>query len=135
MSQKHKYDRDERKHIAGLIENLKNKEDYIAIFEILMDDKANSYTQNSKGVFLNLSSVSNRTMRKIDRYLKKINKEKTNEIDLDVNVIPDQKITKSNRTYKLSNYEKNILKQRKLKKVLDDDSEYQVLKFSAVKKM
>lgn len=48
---KSQYSRDDRKHIVQLIENLKNDKDYVAIFEILTDDSANSYTLNSNGVF------------------------------------------------------------------------------------
>lgn len=131
---KSKYSRDERKHIVESIENLKNNEDYVAIFEILTDDGANSYTQNSNGVFLNLSVVSDDTLLKIIKYLKKINRMKPNNVDVDVDIIPNGNLTKNDRAYKLSNYEKNILKQRNLKKVLNEDNEYEELRFSAKKK-
>lgn len=128
---KSKYTRDDRKHIVESIENLKNDEDYVAIFEILTDDPANSYTQNSNGVFLNLSIVSDHTLDKISKYLKKVTKKKFNEIDIDVDVIPNANVTKSEKTYKLTNYEKNIIKQRNLKKVLNDENEYTELRFCA----
>lgn len=131
---KSKYSRDDRKHIVESIENLKNDEDYVAIFEILTDDTANSYTQNSNGVFLNLSAVSDGTLEKIRRYLKKINKKKINQIEVDIDVIPNGNTSKNDRVHKLSNYEKNILKQRNLKKVLNDENEYEELRFSAKKK-
>lgn len=131
---KTKYTHDDRKHIVKLIENLKNDEDYVAIFEILMDDEANSYTQNSNGIFLNLSVVSDGTLNRILKYLKKVNKSKVNNIELDVDIIPMYNSSKNERTYKLSNYEKNILKQRNLKKVLDDENEYEELQFSTKKK-
>jgi len=131
---KSKYPRDDRKHIVESIENLKNDKDYVAIFEILTDDNANSYTQNSNGVFLNLSAVSDSTLDKINRYLKKINKNRVSEIETDVDIIPNINNNKSDKAYKLSNYEKNILKQRNLKKVLNDENEYQELRFSAKKK-
>ncbi|XWV26234.1 hypothetical protein QJ857_gp0842 [Tupanvirus soda lake] len=134
MDRKSKYSRDARKHIVESIENLKNNEDYVAIFEILTDDAANSYTQNSNGVFLNLSAVSDGTLDKITKYLKKVNKKKVNEIEIDTDVIPNSSASKNDRAYKLSNYEKNILKQRNLKKVLNDDDEYEELRFSAKKK-
>lgn len=130
---KSKYSRDDRKHIAESIENLKNNEDYATIFEILMDDTANSYTQNSNGVFLNLSSVSDKTLNSISKYLRKINRKKLNEIEVDVDVILDNETSDNDRTYKLSNYEKNILKQRNLKKVLNDESDYEEFKFSSKK--
>ena len=134
MSRKSKYSRDDRKHIAESIENLKNDEDYRAIFEILMDDSANSYTQNSNGVFLNFSAISDETLARIKKHLKKVNKSRDNEIEVDIDVIPNGNTFKNDRAYKLSNYEKNILKQRNLKKVLNDDGDYQELRFSAKKK-
>ncbi|AGC01978.1 hypothetical protein H012_gp482 [Acanthamoeba polyphaga moumouvirus] len=130
---KSKYSRDDRKHIVESIENLKNDKDYVAIFKILMNDSANSYTQNSNGVFLNLSLVSDDTLDQISKYLKKINKTKKKYIDLDVDVIPNYDISKNERVYKLSNYEKNIIKQRNLKKVLEEDNQYEELRFSAKK--
>jgi len=134
MDRKSKYSRDDRKHIVESIDNLKNNEDYVAIFEILTDDSANSYTQNSNGVFLNLSAVSDNTLEKITKYLRKINKNKVNEIEVNTDVIPNGNTSKSDRAYKLSNYEKNILKQRNLKKVLNEEDEYEELRFSAKKK-
>lgn len=129
MNQK-KYTRDDRKHIAELIENLKNDEDYVAIFEILMDDSQSTYTQNSNGVFLNLSSVKDETLDKISKYLEKINKKRGDQIEMDVDVIPNSNSFKNDRTYKLSNFEKNILKQRNLKKVLNNDGEYEELRIT-----
>ena len=130
MTHKSKYSREDRKHIVELIENLKNDEDYVAIFEILMEDNSNSYTQNSNGVFLNLSVVNDKTLLKIRKYLRKVSKKREQEIEVDVDVIPTDNITKIDRAYKLSNYEKNIIKQRNLKKVLNEDNEYEELKFS-----
>ncbi|AEQ32737.1 hypothetical protein [Acanthamoeba polyphaga mimivirus] len=130
---KSKYSRDDRKHIVESIENLKNDKDYVAIFKILMNDDANSYTQNSNGVFLNLSLVSDNTLDDISKYLRKINKIKKKHIEVDVDIVPNYDMSKNDRVYKLSNYEKNIIKQRNLKKVLDDDSEYEELRFSAKK--
>lgn len=131
---KSKYERDDRKHIAELIENLKSEEYSVAIFDILSDDPVNSYTINSNGVFLNLSKTSDETLDKVKKYLKKINRKQSDQIDTDNDVIPNVMAQKSDRTYKLSNYEKNILKQRNLKKVLNDDHEYKELKFSSGKK-
>ncbi|ANB50627.1 hypothetical protein [Powai lake megavirus] len=130
---KSKYSRDDRKHIVESIENLKNDKDYVAIFKILMNDDANSYTQNSNGVFLNLSLVSDNTLDDISRYLRKINKINKKHIEVDIDIVPNYDVSKNDRVYKLSNYEKNIIKQRNLKKVLDDDSEYEELRFSAKK--
>ena len=134
MNHKSKYSRDDRKHIVESIENLKNDKDYVAIFEILTDDEADLCTQNSNGVFLNLSIVSDATLDKIKKYLKKVNIKRISQIEVDIDIIPNANNVKIDRTYKLSNYEKNILKQRNLKKVLNEDNEYQELRITANKK-
>ena len=131
---KSRYTHDDRKYIVEIIENLKNDKDYVAIFDILSDDVADSYTQNSYGIFINLSTVSDETLDKINKYLNKINKKRINQIDMDVDVIPEGSNMKNDKAYKLSNYEKNILKQRNLKKVLNDDDEYEELRITAKKK-
>ena len=131
---KSKYSHDDRICIAQSIENLKNHEDYAAIFEILMGDKTNSYMQNSNGVFLNLSLVSDSTLGNIKRYLSKIKKLTPIGNEIDIDVIPNTGSSKNNRQYKLSNYEKNIIKQRNLKKVLNEDDEYEELEFVAKNK-
>lgn len=134
MDKKTRYTRDDRKHIVELIENLKNNDDYVTIFEILTDDPANSYMTNSNGVFLNLSAVSDSTLDRISKFLVKISKRKTSNIEVDVDVIPVTSSVKSNRTYKLSNYERNILKQQNLKKIMNDDNrDYEELSVKKIK--
>ncbi|MEM0354097.1 MAG: hypothetical protein QXW79_00810 [Thermoplasmata archaeon] len=128
-----KYSHDDIKHLAHKIENLKNDNDYVAVFEILMDDPNSSYTQNSNGVFLNLSKLSDKTLDKVKRYLKKIDRKKVEEIEVDHDIATTNSTNKKDRTYKLSNYEKNILKQRDLKKILNEDDDYEELKLPAEK--
>lgn len=127
---KYKYSHDDRKCIAQSIENLKNDEDYVAIFEILTEDDSNYYTQNSNGVFLNLSVVSNQTLGKIKKYLEKIKKAKYDQNEISIDTIPNTGPSKNNRQYKLSNYEKNIIKQRNLKKIMNQDDDYEKLEFT-----
>ena len=125
------YSYEDRRNIVRLIENLKSHEDYIAIFEILTNDANNSYSSNSAGVYLNLSKTSDATLYEIDKYIKKANKKRALQVDVDEDVIPNSDYSGANRTYKLSNYEKNIIKQRNLKKVLNEDNDYQALTMSA----
>ena len=133
MSRNIKYSHDDRKYIAQSIENLKNAEDYVAIFEILMSDDPDCYNQNGNGVFLNVSVLSDKTLSKIKKYLDKIKKSNAVESETDIDIIPNTGSLKNDRQYKLSNYEKNIIKQRNLKKVLNEDNEYEELKFTAKK--
>jgi len=128
-----KYSYNDRKYIAQSIENLKNDKDYVAVFKILTSDNNNCYTQNSNGVFLNLSEISDKTLGKVKKYLQKFNESKLIESEIDIDIIPNSGSTKTNRQYKLSNYEKNLIKQRNLKKVLNEDNEYEKLEFATSK--
>lgn len=134
MSNKSKYSRDDRKHIVESIENLKNDQDYTAIFEILTSDDNILYSHNSNGIFLNLSNASDKTLEKIQKYLKKANTKRGAEESMETEIIPNVYPNKNERVYKLSNYEKNILKQRNLKKVLNEENEYEELKLVSKKK-
>lgn len=115
MSRRSKYTHDDRKNIVDLIQNLKNADDYMSILEILMKDDDNIYISNTKGVFLNLSCVSDKTMSSIVKYLNKISKPKANEIKLDVDIIPTSN-SSTEKAYRRSNYEKTILRQKNLKR-------------------
>ena len=135
MSKKEtRYNRDSRKYLVDLIENLKNDDDYTKIFDILTSDPANVWTRNSNGVFINLSVASDETLDKITKFLKKTTSNKSLEIEVDTNAIPIVSTQQKNRTYKLSNYEQNIIKQKNLKKVMDAEKEYEELTFNTNKK-
>lgn len=122
------YTHQDRENITHRIESLKNQEDYIAIFNILTSDKKVNYTQNSNGVFLNLSLISNKTLSKVDEYIKKsISKNKKEDPYI---VIPKSSTQrKTSRAYKRSNYEENIIRQRNLKKIINNEEDYDELNF------
>jgi hypothetical protein len=128
-SRKTKYSRNDRKYIMEMIEGLKNNDDYKKIFNILNDDPANIWVINSNEVTIDLSIVSDSTLDKITRCLKKVNNKKNVEIDVDTDIIPVSLSQQKNRTYKLSNYEQNIIKQRNMKKVMNNEREYEELDF------
>ena len=110
--QKSNYSYEDRKHVAYLIENLKNDTDYEAIFEILICDANITYNNNSNGVYMNLTSLDDKTLDNINSYIRKINKRKVNTIEVDIDVVPNKSCAKAERTHKLSNFEQNLIKQR-----------------------
>lgn len=131
------YSKEDRQNIVRQIERLTDPSNYTKIFYILMEDESNTYTSNSNGVFLNLSLVSDETLDKVKRYLAKldrINKKKSKIIELDENSLPDGIGCKTDdRIYRLSNYEKNIIKQKNLSKTSnDDDVEYEEIRFQKI---
>ena len=132
------FNKEDRENIVRQIEKLDSKH-YTKIFCIFMEDEYNSYTHNSNGVFLNLSVVSDDTMYKIEKYLTKLekeNKKKSKTIELDEDVIPcNLGCASDDRVYRLSNYEKNILKHKNMNKNLgEDETEYEEIKFPSKKK-
>lgn len=129
---KSKYSHEDRKNIVRSIENLKNSEDYNEIFEILTNDGTNSYTCNHNGVFLNLALTNDDALDKVNKYIDKVNRKQTNQIEMDVDLFPQSMRNKSERTHKLSNYEKNILKQCSLKN--QEEVEYEELHFTSSRK-
>lgn len=107
-----KYSNGFRKTLVSRIENLDKEEDYAVIFKILLKDNSinNGYTQNDNGVFLNLSLVSDRTISRVIKYLNSINKQEEEYDYSSVRCHHDSK-----KSYKMTNYEKSIIKQRNLK--------------------
>lgn len=132
---KTKYSREDRKYISNLIENLKDDDDYNKIFDILETDPENIYTSNSTATYVNLAVLHDSTLNKLSRYLKKVNDNKISEINIDTDVVLSSSNSQQNdRTYKLSNFEQNILKQKNLKKTMNADNEYEELNFNSKKK-
>ena len=116
MHKQSKYTNSSLKQIGLSIEQLDNHQHYIEIFNILLEDDNNKYTENSNGVFLNLSAVADDTLDKIVSFLKTVNTEKYNNSHTHINTVPtSMDIHRGNkrRTYKLSNCDKNILNQQK----------------------
>lgn len=133
---KTKYNRDDRKYIRDRIENLKNNADRNKIFDILLTDPENICTINSDGAAtMNLAVLHDSTLDKLSRYLKKVNDNKISEINVDTDVVLSSCNSHNNdRTYKLSNFEQNILKQKNLKKTMNADNDYEELNFNTKKK-
>lgn len=123
---------DDRKNMVESIENLKNNDHYLAIFTIISSNKNTVFTQNSNGVFLDLTNLTDKTLTRINRYLNKINHDKLQEIHTDNDRIPCLSNDESEKTYKLSNYEKNIIKQRNFKK--NESNNYKEIEICSKKK-
>ena len=53
-----KYNTDFRKKLNNKIIKLKNKSDYIEIYNIIYNDIGNNYSTNRNGIFINLNTLS-----------------------------------------------------------------------------
>lgn len=109
-----KYNSHYRKKLVNKISKLNNKEDYIDIYNIIINDIGTNFSSNINGLFLNVNLLSDNCIEGINMLLdKKIN----NNIQIPDNtsitltsyksIIAD---TISDSDYKLSNQEKNIIK-------------------------
>jgi hypothetical protein len=112
-----RYSHDERKRIASRISVLTSHEDCSAIYDIISKDESIPLSENGDGVYLDMASVSDRTIGRISRYLKKVADRDSKKADQGEEsdeefVIPAAVVSKAKRPYKRSNYEQNILKHR-----------------------
>lgn len=119
-----KYTRDDIINLKEQIEALDDKY-HTVILTMFKEDDVFKYTQNGNGTFSDISLCSDITFSKIETFIDKINDIKNNKIELDLDILPETSCSNVGRTYKLSNYEMNIIKQRNIKKCSEkkfDDS-------------
>jgi hypothetical protein len=115
IQNKRKYNAEFRKKIINKIDKLNNKNDYISIYNIIIEDIGTNYSSNRNGIFINLNILSDKCIDKILNYVEKHKKEN--------NIISCEKIISksyideielmSEIGHKLSNHEKNIMKKFK----------------------
>lgn len=125
VTSSNKYDTNRIKHIHTQIENIKDTEALQQIFTILATDKNFEYINNPDGVFINLSALSVNTLKKVEKI---INSPKV--LNKDEEILPTSINKVSSSKVKLNNHEKNLLKQREIKKRLDGTKSYEIYKFS-----
>ena len=70
-----------RKQLLSRIEQIKSKNIYLQIFEIIHKDKAD-YTINDNGIFFNLNKLNNEILIKIEDVLNNYDKNKINKITI-----------------------------------------------------
>ena len=99
------YTHDDILLLADRIEQLQDRQDYSNIFQIISRDRRNRYTRAANDVILDLSLLSDKTLRRVKRYLDEEVKWPDDTIQLQLEVDASEA-----RMYKLSNYERSILK-------------------------
>lgn len=114
------------KHLHSQIESLKDVDTLQKIFEILTLDENFEYINNPDGVFINLASLSASTIKKVDALIKTCNN--SEEVKPFLENVKTKSVIETKT--KLNNHEKNLLKQRDIKKRLDGHKNYEVYKFS-----
>ena len=104
-----KYNTDYRKKIISKIDKLNDKNDFINIYNLIIED-INDITYNNNGTFININLLSDTCIEQIIKYvddkLIKPNEEEK-KINYKVYKINNDNI---NTAHKLSNQDKNIIK-------------------------
>ena len=109
-----KYNSQFRKKLISKFEKIKDKNDYIDIYNIITEDIGNNYSSNRNGIFINMNILSNKCIEKlVDLVEEKLNYNMsltdTEKINYKSYKFDDIEII-SEMGHKLSNQEKNIIK-------------------------
>jgi len=89
-----KYDSNYRKKLVTRINKLKNKEYYIDIYNIIINDIGTNFSSNVNGLFLNANLLSNKCIEEINKYLE----DKINDNILNIDISVCYKLKKSEHT-------------------------------------
>jgi hypothetical protein len=114
-----KYNSESRKKIISKIGRLKNKSDYINIYNIIIEDIGNIFSSNRNGLFINLNLVSDKCINKLLEFIEEklnysISQTDTDKINYTFYKVDDMEMI-TNIGHKLSNQEKNIIKRSRNK--------------------
>lgn len=109
-----KFNTEFRKKLVSRFDKLKNKNDYLEIYNIITNDIGNNFSSNRNGIFININLLSDSCIEKLIDYLEdKLNltvtqteSEKINYKSYNIDEI--QKISEIG--HKLSYQEKTIIK-------------------------
>jgi len=109
-----KFNTDFRKKLVSKFDKLKNKNDYIDIYNIIVEDIGTNFSSNRNGIFINMNILSDKCIDKLIEFMNdKLNLTMTQTENEKVNYktykIDDVEII-SEMGHKLSNQDKNIIK-------------------------
>jgi hypothetical protein len=105
-----KYNNDFKKKLVSKLEELKDKDDYVNIFNII---SSNDYSSNSNGIFFNLNAFSDEVIEKLVDYLN----ENKNEKEKETEPIVYTTYCNENGLFKVSNQDKQIMNNMKNREI------------------
>jgi hypothetical protein len=117
-----KFNTEFRKKLVSKFDNIKDKDDYIDIYRIIVEDIGTDFSSNRNGIFININILSDKCINKLIEFM-------DDKINLNITQTENDKInykSYENEDYnlilkmdhKLSNQEKNIIKRIKNKDLI-----------------
>jgi hypothetical protein len=109
-----KYNSQFRKKLISKFEKIKNKEDYVDIYNIIIEDIGNNFSTNRNGIFINMNLLSDQCIENLIQFMEdklncNITQTDTEKINYKSYKFDEVEII-SEMGHKLSNQEKNIIK-------------------------
>jgi hypothetical protein len=117
-----KYNTIVRKKLINRFEKIKDKTDYIAIYNIITQDIGNNFSTNRNGIFINMNILSNDCIEKLmyflnDKLNSTLSSTETDKVNYKSYKFDEVEII-SEMGHKLSNQEKNIIKRIRNKAII-----------------
>jgi hypothetical protein len=117
-----KYNTIFRKKLVNRFEKIKEKSDYIIIYNIITQDIGNDYSSNCNGIFININILSDSCISKIINFMDEklninISCSENEKINYKIYKFDEAEIM-SEMGHKLSNQEKNIIKRIRNKDII-----------------
>ncbi len=109
-----KYNSQFRKKLVSKFEKLKDKSDFLEIYNIITEDIGNNFSSNRNGIFINMNILSDNCIEQLVNFIEeKLNytmtQSETDKINYKTYKFDEVEII-SDMGHKLSNQEKNIIK-------------------------
>lgn len=109
-----KYNSQFRKKLVSKFEKIKDKNDYIDIYNIIVEDIGTNFSSNRNGIFFNMNLLSDQCIENLIQYIEdklncNITQTDTEKINYKSYKFDEVEII-SEMGHKLSNQEKNIIK-------------------------
>ena len=110
-----KYNTDYRKKLITKFDKIKDKSDYLSIYQIITQDIGNNFSSNRNGIFINMNILSNECIEKLAEFINDKTNISTTQSDVEkINYksykFDDIQFISEMGSQKLSTQEKNIIK-------------------------
>ena len=117
-----KYNTMFRKKLVNRFEKIKDKSDYVIIYNIITQDIGNDFSSNRNGIFININILSDTCIAKIINFMDEklninITCSETEKVNYKVYKFDEAEII-TEMGHKLSNQEKNIIKRIRNKAII-----------------